>query len=1103
MKKSILFNYQFMNGMMFNENLKKIFLFVSLIFFFLLPAISQDRSISGRVTDNNNQPISGASVIVKGTNIGTTTNTDGRYILNVPSKAKTLVISSISSLPKDVAITGSTINVVLEQGNAKNLEEVVVTALNINRSKRSLGYATQSIKNEDIIDKGDGSLLNALQGKLAGADITGASGSAGASTTILLRGISSFSGSQQPLFVVDGVPISNDVDESTIGLYEFQSSSRAMDLNVNNIESINILQGPASAALYGSRGAHGAIMITTKKGSGKKNVLDVSFNSSYTSQTVYGFPKLQNKYGQGANGVFSGITTNSLGPAFGSVPSLANGLIVAPAPAAAQYVNGVLYTNGQTIPYQPFPNNIMSYFNTGSVWENNLNINSGDTKTNYGLNIGNSRQVGILPNSKFDKTNIQFSASSNLTDKLSAKANTTYFSTVQDGISQGTNSSYSSYANAIRVPRNVDLEYYKNHITTPTGYNNWFIPNVFNPALQDSSSGGDNPFYAAYKNPIHDVLSRFLGSLTVSYDITKWLNASYRVGEDVYTDRRKRTIAIGSNQVVRSAFTSAPGATTGGIMEDIFYRNELNGDFLLTAKKSNIFLNGLNGSLLLGQGFNQRKFQDLNQTGYGLAVANYYNITNASNLSLTNEFNSLRRITSFYSDLSLAYNNYLFLDFTGRLEKASTLPLKKNSYFYPSVSGSFVVTDALKIESNLLSYAKVRAAYAKVGNDAPVYSLSSTYLSAADGNNVANFQFPFGSIPGFAANPILGNGGLTPEFTSTVEFGANVGLFKNRINIDATIYNSKSTNQIVSVALPSSTGYQSQIRNIGELTNKGIEITLNANPVKTKNFSWSISANYSRNRNKVTKIAPGVTEFAFGGTSFSGLVPTVSVGEPFGIIKGSKFVTNANGDRLIDSTTGQYLNFVSDVTVVDPNRDWIGGLTNTFTYKHLSFSFLLDYKQGGQFESFTIGVLRANGSLKVTDDRETPHILPGVIDLGGGKYRPNNIQINGQSYYNAALGSTTGATTSNEFSVFDATTFRVREVSLSYDLTGTAAHTKIFKNLRFTVFGRNLFYYAPNSLIDPELSTSGAGTGSGLVRGLELVSAPNTRNIGASIRVTF
>jgi outer membrane receptor protein involved in Fe transport len=599
--------------------------------------------------------------------------------------------------------------------------------------------------------------------------------------------------------------------------------------------------------------------------------------------------------------------------------------------------------------------------------------------------------------------------------------------------------------------------------------------------------------------------------MTVGYDVANWINVSYRAGVDVYTDRRKRVVALGSSQVVRSVFTGSPGATTGGIMEDIFYRNELNGDLMITAKKTDI-VKGLNATLLVGHGINQQTFQQVDQTGYNLTIPGYYNISNASNLTLSNEFNSQKRIWGLYGQLSLAYNNYLFLELTGRQDHSSTLPKTKNAYFYPSVSTSFVLTDALKVQSNILSYAKIRAAYAKVGNDAPAYSLDNTFITGGTGNNVANYLFPFGSTAGFTASSTLGNKELTPEFTSTVDLGINVGLFKNRINIDATVYNSKSTDQIVSVGLPGSTGYANKFVNIGEMTNKGVEITISATPVKTKNFSWSVSANYSTNKNLVTSLAPGITSYPFGGTNFSGLVPTIAVGEPFGIIRGSKFVTNANGERLVDSATGLYANFLQDQTVLNPNRDWIGGLTNTFSYKGFTLSALVDYKQGGQFLPTTYGVLRANGSLKITENRELPFILPGVIDMGAGKYRPNNIQITGTQFYtNAfAMGATTGASTSNEFAVFDATTFRVREVSLSYDLKGSVLNTKAIKNIRVTVFGRNLYYYAPNSPLDPELSTQGAGTSAGgtsnptsVIRGLELSSVPNTRNIGASIRVTF
>ncbi|GAA4751202.1 SusC/RagA family TonB-linked outer membrane protein [Flavisolibacter ginsenosidimutans] len=1071
---------------------------------------AQGRAVSGTVTDSLGIKMPNVSVQVKNSRVGTKTNDQGAFTLQLPANNSTLVISSVGYETEQITAPASGNLLVTLKPNRQNLQEVVVTALGITKERRSLGYATQTVKTEAIVDKGETSLLNALQGKLAGADIVGSSGAAGASTSIILRGITSFTGNQSPLFVVDGIPISDATDESTISLYTNQSSNRSSDLNVNNIESVNVLQGPAAAALYGSRAAHGAIMITTKKGSGRRGVLDVTFNSSYSQQRVYGFPELQNKYGQGTNGVFNPTTTFSLGPAFGSTPNLFNGLIAPP--NTTYYVNGAFYTAGQTVPFQAYPDNILGYFKQGQIFENNLTINTGDNRNNFGATIGNSQQDGILPNSSFKKTNVGFNISNYLTDKLSVKASVTYFATVQQGPTQGSNGSYSAYANVYRIPRSVDFNYYKNNYTTPGGYNNWFIPNIYNPGIQDSSAGaaGDNPYFAAYKNPIRSNISRVLGNVTLGYDIRSWLNVSYRVGLDTYTDRRKRSIAIGSSQVVRSVFTNTSGTTTGGIMEDVYYRNELNGDLMITAKKNDIFLHGLNANLLLGHGINQQKFQQVDQTGYGLAIPNYYNISNASNLSLTNEYEYTKRLWGIYGSLSLAYNNYLFLELTGRQDHSSTLPAAKNAFFYPSASLSFVLTDALKMNSNVLSFAKVRAAYARVGIDPPVYSLDNVYTTGSAGNNVSFYQFPFGSISGFSISTALGNKGLTPEFTSTLDLGVNIGLFKNRLNIDATVYNSKSTDQIVAVALPASTGYLNKYLNIGAMTNKGLELTVSGTPIRWKDFSWNVSGNFSFNRNKVTAIAPGVTSFSFGGVAFSGLAPTIAVGEPYGIIRGSKFVTNDAGQRLVDSTTGYYLNYKSDQTVLDPNRDWIAGLTNTFSYKHFTFSALVDYKKGGEFESFTVSTLRALGALKVTEDRDQPFVLPGVIDMGNGKYRPNNIQINGQNFYNVALGGSTGSTTSNEFAVFDATTFRVREVSISYDLSGPSVNTKIFKNIRLTVFGRNLYFYAPNSPIDPELSTQGAsGVGSGtatsggLVRGLELGSAPNTRNIGISLRATF
>lgn len=370
------------------------------------------------------------------------------------------------------------------------------------------------------------------------------------------------------------------------------------------------------------------------------------------------------------------------------------------------------------------------------------------------------------------------------------------------------------------------------------------------------------------------------------------------------------------------------------------------------------------------------------------------------------------------------------------------------------------------------------------------------------GNNTSSVSFPYGTVAGFGASNVIANPNLTPEFTTSKEGGFNVALFKNNLNIDFTYYNQVSKNQIVQVGLAGSTGYSSKIANVGKMTNKGIELTVSGTPVKTKDFSWNVSGNFSKNRNKVDYIVSdhSVKSYTINGFTYSGLTPSIIEGQPYGVVVGSKFLTNANGDRLIDSTTGNYSGYLANQVIANPNRDWIAGLTNTFNYKRFTFSFLLDYKKGGDIVSFTINTLRANGSLKETAvDRDKPRVLPGVIAKADGSYVNNYIQVPAQTYWNGSFGSSTGASTSNEFAVFDATTFRVREVSLGYDFAGSIIKTKAIKGLKLSVYGRNLFYYAPNAPIDPELNTQGAGN----IRGLELLSVPNTRNYGASLRVTL
>lgn len=1041
--------------------MRKLVLTALIVCLTVLQSLAQNRTVTGKVIDDKGNPISRATILVRGTQTGGATNESGTFSISVPNDAKSIIVSSVNYVTQAVDIAGkSDVTVVLQPSKNENLQEVVVTALGIARDKRSLSYATQTLKTDQIANKGSVNLVDALQGKVAGVNITNASGAAGASSNINIRGITSFNGSNQPLFVVDGVPISNDVDRTANTLFDNQPANRVLDLDVNNIESVNILKGPAASVLYGSRAAAGVISITTKKGSGKGGKVELILNSSYAVQKATGLPKVQNEYGQGLGGVYNPLSTSSWGPRFGSTPSVANGLIVGGNPVTG---------------YQAYPNNISDFFEQGVITDLGLQINAGDAKQNFTASISNNTNKGILPNNEVKRTSLKFGGNTILRDKISLGGTITYTNTQQDGIVGGNGGS--ALGVLAGLARSIDLTSYKTNGTykNPNGSNNFLIPNV------------ENPYFGANENTTRSNVSRFLGNISVGYDLFKWLNISYRLGMDTYTDRRKNVYAVSS---IRQP--------AGQIVENTIYRNELNGDLIISAKKNDLFLKGLNVNGILGQSFNQRIFQSTTLQGDGLAFPGFYNISNATTLTNgSGETNSLRRLLGYYAQASFAYKNYLFLELTGRIDKSSTLPKEKSAYFYPSISTGFVFTDAFNIHSKILSYGKIRASVAKVGRDADPYLLQNVYVSGGYGNNVAAFNFPLGTTAGFGASArIAPIEPISPEFTTSTELGVNLAFWKNRISVDFAYFDQVSKDQIINVALAPSTGYGSKTINVGEMTNKGYEALINIAPISNKNFRWDISANYTKVINKVVFIAPGITSFAINGNAFTGSIPSIKEGLPYGVILGGVIPRNAAGERLINPATGLYQPLKAGEVLADPNPDYTIGFTNNFTYKGISLSATFDFTKGGQILSFSSGLYKSRGVWEETAiDREQPRILPGVIEFpaGSGTYIPNNIQIPAQTYWQTLGGL------QSEFNVYDATVFRFREVSLGYDLPRKLLEKLHLTSVRFSVFGRNLFYVAPNAIIDPAVNTQGAGN----IRGLELQSAPNARTLGANLKISL
>ena len=1034
---------------------------------FCLPVLAQDVSVSGRVTSSDDgSGIPGVNVQIKGTTRGTTTDVSGNYQLAAPANGR-LVFSFIGFTSQEIAINNrSKLNVSMVAGS-QSLDEIVVTAQGIERDKRSLGYATQEVGGEKLAQRSTPDLLSSLQGKVAGVNITGSSGAPGASTNINIRGITSFNGSNQPLIVVDGIIFSNDVNNTQNTLFGTQPSNRLADINPESIESVNILKGPAAAVLYGSRASAGAIVITTKSGRNQNNKTEVTINSSYNVQDVYGIPKFQNDYGQGANNIFNPNSNNSWGPAFSNVSSVTN-------------------TQGNVVPYQAYPNNVKDFYRQGTILQNSVNIASGDANRNYIIAVGNTLQNGIVQNSKFNRTNVQLGGESKLQNGIKVSGTGTYVQTVSRGIPGGNGAS--AFGQITRIPRSYDLanEPYQG----VDGKSIYFSPTT------------NNPQWAVNNERLDGQVDRFYGNFQLGYDFTKWLNVVYRVTGDTYTDRRKLTLPIGSGR-----------APLGEVQQDNFFRNELNGDLIISARKDNIFIEGLNASLLLGNNINQRKTQEVYADAASLTIPGFYNVSNGTVFTGSGESSSVRRLVGYYGQLSLNYNNYAFLELSGRADQSSTLPAANNTYFYPSAAVSFVPTDAFKISSDILSYAKVRASIARVGRDADPYLLNSVYVTSGYGNNLASINFPLSiggnSIPGFGISSRIGNNNLTPEFVTSYEAGINLGFFKNRLSIDATYFNSRSTNQIFNVAISNSSGYDTRTTNVGELQNQGVEMIVNATPVRVGGFKWDLTLNYTLIRNNVVSIAPGVKSSTIAGNSFIGIAPSISEGSPYGVVisTANSRVQSTNpdapyydatgqfaGQYVVSPLTGSFVPGVSNSVISNPQPNYIMGLNNTFSYKGLALSVLVDTRQGGQIFSFAAVDARSNGSLYITGiDRDQPRILPGVIQNSNGSFQPNNIQLPAQTYWGALGGL------ASEGAVYDATVYRLREVALNYTLPKTILGKTPFGSVSVGVSGRNLYFFAPGFTSDPEINTQGAGN----IQGLDLNGPPNTRNIGGNLRLTF
>ena len=1041
--------------------MKKIVLTLSIIFLLLIHANSQNRIITGKVTNDQGVGVSTASVVVKGAKSGTTTDENGNFSITVTPTAKILSFSSLNFVSQDVSISGKNQVTVTLSANTQNLNEVVVTALGIAKDKRAVGYSTATVKGEDLVKARETNVINSLAGRVSGVRINSASGTLGGSSRIIIRGANSLDGNNQPLFVVDGFPINNSAAGGGTGGTNVDYGNRAGDINPDDVETMSILKGAAAAALYGSLAKNGAVIITTKKGK-KNSKTNVSVNSSVRYDNILKLPEFQNEYAQGNYGVYDLKYSNGWGPKISGVQDL-------------KFKDFL----GRDVTLNAKPRNVADFFNTGISYINNVAFSGGSDNSDFRLSLSNVKETGIIPETKLDRYSIALNAGRDLSSKLSSRVSVNYTKTKGTGRpAQASNNSNTIVSSIFGIPRVVDINDVRNNVYLP-------IPDpVTGPQrFLTTDKTGNNPYWIMQNNQNNNFVDRIIGTATLAYKPFNWLTISDNLGVDFYTENRFSTVRNGTAGFLPGQFTTT----------DIFNRTT-NNDLTITAETK---VHDFGLKLLVGNNILDRFNRGNSVLSTGLTIPLLYNYANAAVRNPTYSY-SQRRLIALYADASISYKNFAFLDITGRNDLSSTLPIANRSYFYPSVTGSLIFSELIK--PSWLSYGKLRAGYASVGSDELPYNLNFTYTPSTtvfvQYISPAPTVFPFGVITTpFGGPGILPNLLLQPQKQNTFEIGTDLKFLNNRIGVGFTYYNTLTKNQIVAIIVPTSTGYTNNNVNAGGVRNKGIEADLNLVPIRSKDFIWNIDVNFAKNKQTVEQLFGNLKDYTLA-SGYSSLLIKAPVGSTYGLY-GTGWLRDPNNNIVIDAVSGLRKTAPS-VRFGDIYPSWTGGLRNAFSYKGLTLDFLIDVRKGGVFYSGTVAGLRTSGSaIETLANRDKVFIDKGVMDDGTGKFVPNTTPVKSMQDFWANYSSTTNT----EGNVFDASFVKLREVRLSYALPATMFKKGFIKGMEFGLEGRNLWIiksFVPH--IDPELNFFGSG---GAGEGVEFNSIPSTRSIGFNLRLSL
>lgn len=1033
-------------------------------------AQAQDRTITGTVVSSeDNAAIPGVNVVVKNSSIGTITDLDGKYSITVSSAESIIVFSYIGRATQETQVGSRSVIDVTMIPDLQELEEIVVTAMGLEKEKRSLNYATQNVESEVITQSQQPNLANSLQGKIAGLSVRQSSGMPGSSTLMTIRGSSVLSGNNQPLMVVDGMPLesgsifTDDITETRVSSTD--ATSRSLDINPADIESIEVLKGPAASALYGLRAGNGVIIITTKSGRKSNKKAVINFNTAYTADIVTKTPDLQSTYGQGNGGALNLGTSMSWGPRISEIGTYTN--------IVGEEEVGQVYDN------------VSPFFQTGGTYNADLSVSGSGEIGNYSVSAGYTDQKGFIPTTGMTRFTGKIRGDFNASKKLKVGGTMMYSQVDVDKIPSGSNLSNPLFTT-----------YY-----APRTYNLWGIPysEEGDPFQQiHYRATMDNPRWSLANNSFGEINDRLIGNLNLNYEVLDWFSIKYQIGIDYFTNNQKEVYELGSGET--GGRTTPP---SGGQLTDFNYTNrQVNSTLNLVFTKT--FADDHNINFVLGTEFYDINARRIRVRGTNFDIGGFHNISNTQS-QITEEEILRRRVFGYYGSLTYSYKNMVYVTATGRNDKVSNLARGNRTFFYPSVGGSFVFTELL--QSDVISFGKIRAGWATVGQayDEEEYPTQNIFLqgqSAVGGFLNDGIQFPFSGQNAFSQSVILRSEDLKPLNKVSYEIGIDLRFLNDRIGIDYTYFKDDVNDQIFEVPIPASSGFEAELRNAGKLSTSGHEIAMNITPVVTTDFRWDMMINYTSFKNEVIELAPGVANIYLGGFT----TPSIRAlqGSTYPSIFGVGYLRDEDGRIVVLDDPG---NIYHGMPLQDPEAKKIGsvqpdfemGFSNTFIYKGISLTALIDLREGGEMYSGNNRLGRLYGALSITEDRETPVVLDAVKGYTDGDGNlvvtgENDIAIvRGEQYWNDVLGEI------DEAHVHKTSFVRFRELAIGYSLPASVLENSFLDDVSFSIVGRNLFLWTEYPNFDPETSTTGAVNG----QGIEYVAHPQIASFGGRINITF